>query len=289
MKNDAKGLNMFEPINIPQLNHSLTDLADLRFKIGIAQEIRRPEEWEDPLHIHNHYEILFNLSSNATMLLEERSYPLSHGSAVVVKPQQIHICQFHKVQLHEFFCLWIDVKKDSPLLSFFDKENLYPLYTFDNKTASALTDLFFTLYEYSKQNENLTLEKAVCLLQILQIFKQHSSTAPVQNEEMPTLLIEIINHIQKNFAEIDHIKNIANKYFISTSTLNRWFRQYLHTTPHEYLEMYKLKNAQNLLVSGYSVTDACMDSGFPDCSHFISLFRKKFGKTPLQYRRSLHK
>jgi len=277
---------MFEPIVVPQLNCSLSALSDVKFHIRFANKIRRPEDWEDPLHLHNYYEIFFNLSSNATMFLDGRSYPLFHGSAIIVKPQQVHICRFHKMQLHEFFCLWIEVKKDSPLFSFMEQVNLSPIYSFDKETKSTITDLFFSLHKLSLQ-ENTELECATCLLQILQLLKQHTTTASLFNDDLPDPLPEIMNYIQENFADISHVKDVALRYSLSPSTLNRWFRQYLHTTPHEYLEMHKLKYAETLLSQGSSVMEACMDAGFPDCSHFIALFRKKFGATPLQYKRNL--
>ena len=144
--------------------------------------------------------------------------------------------------------------------------------------------MFFSLHKLSLQ-ENTELECATCLLQILQLLKQHTTTASLFNDDLPDPLPEIMNYIQENFADISHVKDVALRYSLSPSTLNRWFRQYLHTTPHEYLEMYKLKYAETLLSQGASVIDACMDAGFPDCSHFIALFRKKFGVSPGQVRK----
>ena len=43
--------------------------------------------------------------------------------------------------------------------------------------------------------------------------------------------------------------------------------------------------AAKLLLEGKSVTEVCGSSGFPDCSRFISVFKNKFGQTPLQYQK----
>ena len=50
------------------------------------------------------------------------------------------------------------------------------------------------------------------------------------------------------------------------------------------IEAKKLSASAEMLSRGTSVTEACMKCGFSDCSYFISLFKKKFGQTPLQYK-----
>lgn len=41
------------------------------------------------------------------------------------------------------------------------------------------------------------------------------------------------------------------------------------------------------LVTGKSVLDACMESGFSDYSSFVKSFRKLYGITPMEYREQL--
>jgi AraC-like DNA-binding protein len=101
---------------------------------------------------------------------------------------------------------------------------------------------------------------------------------------MPAEMKAILGDINENFASIKHIKELLARHFVSSATLNRWFREYLSVSPREYVESKKLSNAVKLLSAGASVTDACMRSGFSDCSHFIILFKKKFGKTPFRYK-----
>ena len=277
---------MFEPVNVFTLDNTLELIPNVKYKIGKESRIRSTNDWEDPLHSHDFYEIFLNLSSDATIYIDGKYYPLTYGTPFIIKPQQLHVCKFHKIQKHEFFCFWLGEKTPSSLLSFFNQPDLSPVYELEDSVKQTMIDLFFTLYNFSNA-ENCEIEKASCFLNILKIFKQHASTTNEYTTELPQQLSQIVNYIQNNSAEIAHIKNVAEKYFLSPSTLNRWFRKYLHTTPHEYLEMCKLKHAEKLLLSGSSVTEAYSFAGFPDCSHFIALFRKKYGVTPLQYKRTI--
>ena len=58
----------------------------------------------------------------------------------------------------------------------------------------------------------------------------------------------------------------------------------MHLSPKEFLEAKKLSYAKALLESGKSVTDVYTQVGFGDCSHFIAVFKKRFGETPFRYK-----
>ena len=89
------------------------------------------------------------------------------------------------------------------------------------------------------------------------------------------------------FAEIHHVNELPSRFFVSPATMNRWFRRYLHLTPHAFLESKKLSHAKTLLGEGKSVTEACMTAGFSDCFRFIATFYNKFGVTPYKYKRNV--
>ena len=50
----------------------------------------------------------------------------------------------------------------------------------------------------------------------------------------------------------------------------------------------RLRTAAGLLrATSASIVEVCLDSGFQDLSHFHRLFRRRFGVTPLRYRRTV--
>ena len=51
-----------------------------------------------------------------------------------------------------------------------------------------------------------------------------------------------------------------------------------------YIETKRLSYSRLLLNSGKSVLAACMESGFPDYSNYIRLFKGRFKITPNQYK-----
>ena len=71
---------------------------------------------------------------------------------------------------------------------------------------------------------------------------------------------------------------------LSPSYLSALFRRYMGMPLVAYLQARRVLFAKQLLEEGQSVTFACYESGFSDCSYFIRIFKKHLGMTPLQYR-----
>ncbi|MET0081010.1 MAG: helix-turn-helix transcriptional regulator [Candidatus Thiodiazotropha lotti] len=67
----------------------------------------------------------------------------------------------------------------------------------------------------------------------------------------------------------------------SLSTFNREFKALYGTTPKQWLIGRRIEQAHKLLsTQQWSVTDAALEVGYSNVSHFIAAFKKKYGKTP---------
>ena len=273
----------FEPTIVPQLKETLLDLSAIRFGIVYQNSFIDPTEPNiEGAHIHNHLEFFFNVSSNVSFLVGNRLYAVDQGDAVFSRANEIHVCIYNSAQTHEFFCLWIDADEETlrkllPILI----NNSNPLLSYDDATKKKIQKSLHQLY--SLQNDpSKNLEKTVSLLTLLSLIENNYAGEELP-ETIPPDLQTIIDDVHTNFAEIHHVKDIIERHFVSSATLNRWFRKYIRLSPREYLESKKLAHASKLLAQGVSVTEACYQAGFADCSHFIVLFKKKFLETPLKY------
>ena len=74
---------------------------------------------------------------------------------------------------------------------------------------------------------------------------------------------------------------------VSPNYLSRIFRRDTGMTPWQYLNQYRVVQAQKLLLSSeLSVTEVAQHVGFNDPAYFVRVFHKETGKAPLQYRKS---
>lgn len=277
---------MYEPRFTPQIDKMKDPLLGVRFVIERSNRYQHPGDPEaDPLHVHNYLEIFINISSDVSFLVNNKLYSVPYGDAVICCPNDIHMGVFHKSAVQEHVCIWIEADFSSPVFSFLRKPDFCPLFCFDEQSKTYLHSLVFSLLDMYDR-EGGELEKLSSLLLILSVFEKKNNADTFQ-ENVPVEMQKILSDIHENFCDIHSVNDILSSHFVSSSTLTRWFRKYLKISPKEHLESVKLSNAAVLLEKGYSVTDACMLSGFSDCSHFISLFKKKYGETPFRYKKRI--
>ena len=265
------------------LDRTAASLADTKFLIKYGKYIMDPSDPHiDGSHVHDCYEFYFNLSGNVSFFVNNRLYPIKKGDIIFTRPGDIHFCVYHEKTLHEFVCLWISADETSSITEFtekFFKENFYSC----GEHCDKISDILFRLDSASKEDNKLaqTAELLNFLLFLAEKRNEHPILPP---SSLPIEIQRIVDDINENFTEIRSIADILDRHYISQATLNRRFRKYMQISPRVFLEMKKLAYAKQLLSAGASVTDACFQAGFSDCSHFISVFKRKFGETPYKYK-----
>ncbi|MGN1279463.1 MAG: bifunctional transcriptional activator/DNA repair enzyme AdaA [Limosilactobacillus sp.] len=98
--------------------------------------------------------------------------------------------------------------------------------------------------------------------------------------------IDEINHVlQTKYPQKLSLSELANLVHGDPSYLRHTYKKITGTTPQQKLTQIRLERAQKLLEgSTYSVSQVGAKVGIPNAAYFISLFKKQYGQTPLQYR-----
>jgi len=274
---------MYEPINIPEI-HSLPDAVSCtRFALMHNRTIVYPDSKKnDPLHLHPYWEIYLHLSDEGSFLVNGHLYSLKKGDVILTATKDLHMRVVSYPIEQENYCLWLDIPESSPIA-----EALRNLSTpYIQPDAKHLSKLCFLLSEIEKTLEtNDTLYLSSLILQAVCTLRDTAITSEYRSAPSP-LFQQILNDINENCTDIRNVKHLCERHYTSPSTLNRLFQKHLHLSPHALLRSHKLAAAAKLLENGESVMSACLHAGFSDCSHFIVLFKRKFGVTPRQYRMS---
>jgi AraC family transcriptional regulator len=93
--------------------------------------------------------------------------------------------------------------------------------------------------------------------------------------------------IAASYEEPITIDEMARVACLSTNHFLRTFRQAFRQTPHQFLTAQRLERARKLLLhTDLSITEICLSVGFESPGSFSSLFRRKVGSSPEQFRRS---
>lgn len=100
----------------------------------------------------------------------------------------------------------------------------------------------------------------------------------------------VVKEIETNFGERLTADELSRKVYVTPQYLSRLFRRFLGCPVYEYLTTYRITKAKELLLNAprLEVGYIAHQTGFEDASHFIAIFRKRTGMTPLEFR-GLHK
>lgn len=268
----------------PMVEHTLPSLADVQFDVSYQKtSIRKDDSTAVKAHVHSCYEVYINVTGEVSFLVNSTLYPITTGAVLFTKPGDVHHCVYNADSLHEYFCLWIKTESGSALDTMLKEQKLPNLYTAEGEIRDRLFSLLHELNKVRTKTADFTA--MVCFMNCLNLICSVRPTSEETTAELPDTLRDVLCYIDTHFAEIGSISEILPQFYISYATLNRWFRRYVHLSPHEFLEAKKLAYAEQLLKQRFSVTQVSERAGFSDCSHFIAVFRKKFGQTPLRYRK----
>lgn len=100
-------------------------------------------------------------------------------------------------------------------------------------------------------------------------------------------VLPVIEEIERDYALPLTVDALSRGVFVTPQYLSRLFRRYLNCSTYEYLTSFRIGKAKELLITNpaLDIQDVARRTGFSDPSHFISVFRKAVGTTPLKFRR----
>ena len=94
-----------------------------------------------------------------------------------------------------------------------------------------------------------------------------------------------VNYMNRNLDKKLDIDELAARVYLSHSGLIWKFRKELGTTPLQYLNMLRLRNAKQLLLNhSYSITEISEMCGYSTPYYFTNLFHKYSGMSPTEFR-----
>ena len=133
-----------------------------------------------------------------------------------------------------------------------------------------------------KEESFLAYAKVIEFLSML--YPLYKNPTSVARADFSLRTLQIIRYIEKHYAEDVTITEIAKELGVSASFLSRIFKKEIGIPIHEYLNQYRISKSLSLLKT-HSITEVGYICGFCDNSHFISIFKKYIGTTPMQYKK----
>ena len=126
-----------------------------------------------------------------------------------------------------------------------------------------------------------------CYAVLVNIADTAHAGSPADEPLYQNYVLPVIKEIERDYSLPLTIADLSRKVFITPQYLTRLFRRYLNCSAYEYLTSYRLSKAKELLITSprLEIQDIARRTGFTDSSHFIAVFKKAVGTTPLDFRR----
>ena len=266
-------------------NHfSLPELAPTEFSISYSDGHESHMLNHNETHIHKECEIYLNLSGDVSFEVENRVYPVSRGTVIITRPYEYHHCILRSSARHSHYWITFSAEHTESFLKlFFDREkgkdNLILL---DENSTQKLCAVLDGLLK----KEGNALKRRIDFLMIFHILSAGKRTAYTDTiEGLPEDVAKALLFMDEHLTDNLDVGSIAAACNVSVNTLERHFRETLACSPIVMLRNKRLITSRDLLRNGAAVSEAALKSGFSDYSNYIQLFRKRFGITPLQYKK----
>jgi AraC family transcriptional regulator of adaptative response / methylphosphotriester-DNA alkyltransferase methyltransferase len=95
----------------------------------------------------------------------------------------------------------------------------------------------------------------------------------------------ITQYIDSHYREVLTLETLADMCHGSPYHLQRTFKRIKGMTPIEYIQQTRMVKAKEYLAhTDRAVSDIGLNVGMPNTSYFITLFKRKIGRTPSDYR-----
>ncbi len=125
------------------------------------------------------------------------------------------------------------------------------------------------------------------LLNALDILQSHCSRK-WKNPQPSALADRAVRYVEFNYMNGIKPRDIAAHLSVDRTYLYRVFRNYLHTSPEQYLIRYRIGKAVELMEERrYSVTQISHFVGIQDVYHFSKMFKKNMGMSPRDYQKTI--
>lgn len=237
-----------------------------------------------PNHFHEHYVIGFVENGTRCLSCRNREYTIERGSILLFNPGDNHACVqsdsgtldyrgFH-ISKEVMLDLTEEVTGKRQLPGFsrnvlWDEEAIFYLRPLHEMVMNGTGGL--------GKEENLLFLISALIQSCGQPFE---CCIPECRQEIE----KACEFIETRFAERIYLDQICRHAGLSKSALLRAFTKEKGVTPYRYLEAVHINEAKKLLAKGVPPSEAAIQTGFSDQSHFTNYFSRFIGLAPGVYR-----
>jgi len=227
-----------------------------------------------------YFVLLYTTSGEGQVTINESTYSLITETLLFIPELTLHKFEIIHSNWTYDIVFFNGLLASSIFDSFFSKINSYTFFTNGNLLLS-LKPLIHSAIDPLSSPYKQSLLLNCLLLNLLDSIEKANNP-----DLIPLYLQKIKFTLDRNYSSDYSLSILSAQYKISPYKLCREFSTYFHSSPIQYLNNVRLNASIELLTtSALHINEIADKIGFHSTNHFIRLFKRKTGKTPLVYRK----
>ena len=252
-----------------------------------------------PIHWHDEMEIIYIKKGHGIITVDFTQYQVSAGTLALIIPGQLHSIEQYENESMEYeniiFSLDLLCTGSMDALSseFFEPFlagtiGFEHLVCCDDEHYPALSSCLNHIDSISSsfpKGYRLAIKGALFTF-FYTIFTNSTDIPAPKNDPHIERLKSVLKYIETNYMNTISIDEISSVSGFSASHFMRFFKSAMGTSFTSYLSSYRLSMAARLLLlTNNSILDIALSCGYENLSYFNRSFKKRYKKTPSEYRR----
>lgn len=294
-------------INVDKMLCQISHWEDTTFPFGVfMDEYGKMDDHSLPLHWHEMLEFCIVLSGKVQMRIDDQLLELNVDDCVFINSNTLHsgkqlIASENALVCTVSFSPYILTKS---LQTTVYQKYFKPLvgtppsgFKFDRSTTEGGTvhDLLCELSEIEKDSFGYELAviskiSAIWLHTLLYIKENEfgSQFEIISPSRTGGIMKSLLIYVQENYAKDISVEILSSYAHISRSECFNCFKQHTGKAPLEYVNNYRLAQAEHLLrTTSLSILEICSSCGFSGQSYFGEVFKNRYGMSPAKYRKTV--
>lgn len=252
------------------------------------------------VHYHDYIEILYGVNCEMTVWINDEEVNFQTGDVVIINPRDAHFLKSH-MQTSEYIVIKFSVsilKYDGqmppelryliPLMkSSQGRGNIIKRAALDEGNIKNTVYRIFNEYTEEKFGYEIAIRSDILslYLQMIRHWYEKSDKIFAENDEITFRIYQAADYAMLNYSDVT-AQEMAKMCMVSFSYFSRSFKKVMGCGFSEFLNNIRIDNARRLLLTtSDNITKIAADTGFSSSSHFIYVFKKKTGRSPLSYKK----
>lgn len=245
----------------------------------------------EPFHsfgpaIKPYYLIHFILGGKGRFQIGGKEYRLEAGSGFFIPPNELSFYEADEKEPWNY--LWVGFRGNGveEILQSMGLSVAHPIFTCDR--SEELYRVVKDMMEHNTIGVANELRRSGQLGIFMSILAENMNVVGHEEQDMANMYVsKAIEYIQLNYCNPIKVTDVAEYVCINRSYLYTLFERSIHMSPQQYLTVYRLsKAAELLLATGYSIETIASSCGYTDPLVFSKAFRQNKGMSPTQFRRT---